>query len=1193
MMATSSSSSSSSRLPAPGFSASTAAARSATSGASSGGYLIFCCVDAVTERSKNSLEARFECVVELRSSSATGGRKIVTPVPSTAEGHILLELPSSTETEQTGAGAPASSTHDIHITLYSANNSSVAHQEQGVSGPSSSSGSSSGSSLEVGSAVLSYPLSLVPNATLDRWIPLNGTRYCFEESEPQQPSPTKSRAPRLRVLCKYVPGDYAAAESDIDRTFHCQDFLILALQSLSDASSMSSPDLVVGSGTTTTSSFATGGGTIPGAYSHQNKIDLVSGQGLAAAASSSLDGVSKVPQIERIELTTNPNSLLSSPAYINDSLRSNDGHQARSCASQSLELEKLSGNEFESGRAVAPFLFVSDANTGGAPYDPFTSTGFATQDAGVSSASTRPNPSAPGSRMANRASTRSTKSGPQGGVTSSSVSAGTSRQHSPGKRTKKGTGRLASSSSASTLPAGGTTSGDASQSDHAASTLSNLKKRISEGKGFAPLPRVAGGNVVFKSTKDFEDACWERIRPYHQIIDVLETKLESAGYERENVEIYKRAAAALRVQSGATQEKFKESCNLFERKLTEYAKLVDERTAEVNTLRTQLNEVRSSRDSALDEVTLHKNAKAMSDTEPVEARVLLKQIQALDKMFNAEKTFKENLEKQRQAEKTLYTENELKLRGQIEELTEQLQATENEYGRTTVRLQENLQLTTAERQSFQEWRKREDDYQMKIMTLESEVRDAKYSKSLVSDLKAQIARQDEQLTTRARQLEELRETFEKQLKQELETQQKLVREKQEANEELRKVQRNFGGGGSAAGTPTSTAKSPGATAAMWNNQRALEQQITLLTSKCLEMEQRLIIAGDMEKQREQMENFCKDLEQRVAVLVSEKEAQEQQFAEHMASEKSRSELLEKDNADLKQLLQEIQPEFHKVQTELEKATFQAKEAEARMAVNGEEKKLRDKLKEELEDVVAECAMLRKGRDQIQAEYAERSNRLWDEYVPKEEARKMKRALLVQQSHATSAYPQSAPSSTIHGPGSHSSSPNLSVRTPMSATGFPSHSFQHSTPGTTASHHQLQQHFHLPAGSQYQMKTPPASSGKMPALNKTPVVFPSDQQNNIESTTINNYRYVPVKADSVDKALATLINQAKPPVPFYRLSPGIYLYGSRKVLVKLTKQNKLIFRVGGGYCNFHEFLEQFTTLEHKTVAGSSGQNSPQG
>ena len=72
-----------------------------------------------------------------------------------------------------------------------------------------------------------------------------------------------------------------------------------------------------------------------------------------------------------------------------------------------------------------------------------------------------------------------------------------------------------------------------------------------------------------------------------------------------------------------------------------------------------------------------------------------------------------------------------------------------------------------------------------------------------------------------------------------------------------------------------------------------------------------------------------------------------------------------------------------------------------------------------------------------------------------------------------------------------------------------------------------------------------------------------------------YRYNPAPNDEVDALLSELVDAHRPLVPFHRLSAGIYLYGSRKVLVKMAKGNRLIFRVGGGYCSFEEFIAQFT------------------
>lgn len=223
------------------------------------------------------------------------------------------------------------------------------------------------------------------------------------------------------------------------------------------------------------------------------------------------------------------------------------------------------------------------------------------------------------------------------------------------------------------------------------------------------------------------------------------------------------------------------------------------------------------------------------------------------------------------------------------------------------------------------------------MTLESENRELRSSKTLLADLRSQVSRQEEQLRTRSQQLEDIRYNFELQQKQEVEQQQRLIHEKQEAVEELRKYQRGGQGGAYNSKPPSpsdilSSSAGAGASGAGRNNPhdaslathnlRSLEQEISMQTAQRVELEQRLKLAVDAEKHKEQIEKFCKDLEERVAVLVREKEAQEASFAEHLSNEKARVELLEKDNTDLKGLLQEIQPEFHKAQTELEKARFQ-------------------------------------------------------------------------------------------------------------------------------------------------------------------------------------------------------------------------------------------------------------------------------
>merc|ERR1719335_1065223 len=91
----------------------------------------------------------------------------------------------------------------------------------------------------------------------------------------------------------------------------------------------------------------------------------------------------------------------------------------------------------------------------------------------------------------------------------------------------------------------------------------------------------------------------------------------------------------------------------------------------------------------------------------------------------------------------------------------------------------------------------------------------------------------------------------------------------------------------------------------------------------------------------------------------------------------------------------------------------------------------------------------------------------------------------------------------------------------------------------------------------------------------------------ELTTV----YVPIKNDPVDQLMAHFVNTYHPPVPFFRLSPQIYLFGSRKVLVKQhDKDGRLVFRVGGGFCSFEEFVETYAAEELEKLEQLDHSNS---
>lgn len=72
-------------------------------------------------------------------------------------------------------------------------------------------------------------------------------------------------------------------------------------------------------------------------------------------------------------------------------------------------------------------------------------------------------------------------------------------------------------------------------------------------------------------------------------------------------------------------------------------------------------------------------------------------------------------------------------------------------------------------------------------------------------------------------------------------------------------------------------------------------------------------------------------------------------------------------------------------------------------------------------------------------------------------------------------------------------------------------------------------------------------------------------------------YIPVKGDEIDMKLAEYINEFGTPVPWKRMSEGIYMYGTKKVSVKYLRQN-LIIKVGGGSMMLEEFIANYEDIE---------------
>jgi hypothetical protein len=73
-------------------------------------------------------------------------------------------------------------------------------------------------------------------------------------------------------------------------------------------------------------------------------------------------------------------------------------------------------------------------------------------------------------------------------------------------------------------------------------------------------------------------------------------------------------------------------------------------------------------------------------------------------------------------------------------------------------------------------------------------------------------------------------------------------------------------------------------------------------------------------------------------------------------------------------------------------------------------------------------------------------------------------------------------------------------------------------------------------------------------------------------------YRAVYGDLVDELLAKILNDLEVVLPIARINEGWYLFGTRKLSVKVVGGNNLLVRVGGGFSNLREFIETYQQAE---------------
>jgi hypothetical protein len=81
-------------------------------------------------------------------------------------------------------------------------------------------------------------------------------------------------------------------------------------------------------------------------------------------------------------------------------------------------------------------------------------------------------------------------------------------------------------------------------------------------------------------------------------------------------------------------------------------------------------------------------------------------------------------------------------------------------------------------------------------------------------------------------------------------------------------------------------------------------------------------------------------------------------------------------------------------------------------------------------------------------------------------------------------------------------------------------------------------------------------------------------------------YIPKKGDTVDNALSEYINNRPEndhmKIMFLRESEGVYQFGQRRVYVKVEKGGQIYVRIGGGFMNIDDFINQFTDNELEKI-----------
>lgn len=77
---------------------------------------------------------------------------------------------------------------------------------------------------------------------------------------------------------------------------------------------------------------------------------------------------------------------------------------------------------------------------------------------------------------------------------------------------------------------------------------------------------------------------------------------------------------------------------------------------------------------------------------------------------------------------------------------------------------------------------------------------------------------------------------------------------------------------------------------------------------------------------------------------------------------------------------------------------------------------------------------------------------------------------------------------------------------------------------------------------------------------------------VEKVVKKEVKYKGIRGDNIDQMLADFVNQSNCKIDFERIDSGLYLFGTKRINIKILN-GKLVVRVGGGFMVINEFISK--------------------